>query len=154
MDYVVTGMRMIDVSVYGDSRRETQIGGIPLYGYCGIAPYTDSIDFVARVGKDFFSYYNPWFSQNNIRSTSNSSLSSIIRTLFLYDCLFSDFLNKGRLGLQISHIPLAWKMFLLKTSRRKQIQRSLLSLFSLFPQERQTLLFLTCCNHPLYYLQM
>lgn len=68
MDYLVTGLNMMDVSVYNGIRNRGQIGGIPTYGYCGIAVYTDSIDYVARVGNDFFDYYGKWFEQNRINT--------------------------------------------------------------------------------------
>lgn len=67
MEYVVSGLTMLDVIRYADGRESPpQMGGIPLYGFCGMRPYTDSIRFLARVGKDFFTVFDPWFTRNKV----------------------------------------------------------------------------------------
>ena len=58
---------MLDAIEYHDKTGiEKHKGGIPMYGFCGMRLWTDSIAFAARVGKDFYEHYEPWFSDNRI----------------------------------------------------------------------------------------
>ncbi len=67
MQYIVSGLSMMDVIRFPDGRLSTpQMGGIPLYGYCGMRPHTDNVCFLARVGKDFFDTFDPWFTNNRV----------------------------------------------------------------------------------------
>ncbi len=67
MKYIVLGLNQLDGILYsGKSEMEMNIGGIPMYGWSGMRPWTDSICFHARVGEDFYEKYNPWFDDNNI----------------------------------------------------------------------------------------
>lgn len=78
MKYVATGLNMLDVLEMPDgSRTKPQMGGIPMYGYCGMRPWSESILFSARVGKDFFSLYNPWFENNNIDPSGLNIVSEV-----------------------------------------------------------------------------
>lgn len=67
MEYISTGLCQLDAIEYHD-RTEIQkhLGGIPMYGFAGMRPWTSSIAFAARVGKDFFELYEPWFSDNKV----------------------------------------------------------------------------------------
>ena len=54
MRYVVSGLTMLDVIRFPDgSLSVPQMGGIPMYGYCGMRPYTDSICFFLGLEKIF-----------------------------------------------------------------------------------------------------
>lgn len=67
LEYIVSGLNMMDVIRFPDGTTSTpQMGGIPLYGYCGMRPYTRSICYLARVGKDFFDTYGQWFEKNKV----------------------------------------------------------------------------------------
>lgn len=66
MDYIVTGLNMMDVNIVDGKKMRPAIGGISVYGYAGMRPFTDQIAFVARVGADFRQYYDPWFTDNHI----------------------------------------------------------------------------------------
>ena len=67
MKYIVTGLNMLDVLEYpGEESTKPQLGGIPAYGYGGMRLFTDSIQYVARVGRDFYDIYEPWFTRNGI----------------------------------------------------------------------------------------
>lgn len=65
--YIVTGLNMLDALELTDGTKiPPHMGGIPMYGFCGMRLWTDSIQYVARVGKDFFDLFDPWFSNNHI----------------------------------------------------------------------------------------
>ena len=65
--YISTGLNMLDALKMSDGTVvPPHIGGIPMYGYCGMRLWTDSIEFVARVGEDFFDIFDPWFTDNGI----------------------------------------------------------------------------------------
>ena len=67
MEYVVTGLTMLDkIAVNGQNVSEPHLGGVPLYGYCGIRPYTKNVLFLSRVGRDFKKVFEPWFSDNEV----------------------------------------------------------------------------------------
>lgn len=67
MDYIVTGLNMVDVIEFPDgSRSVPQIGGTPLYAWAGIRPFSKNVLYSARVGKDYFDYFNPWFENNGV----------------------------------------------------------------------------------------
>lgn len=69
MEYIALGLNQLDaIEYYDKSTIETHKGGIPMYGFSGMRPWTDSICFFARVGKDFYEKYDPWFTDNNISS--------------------------------------------------------------------------------------
>ena len=65
--YIATGLCMMDQITLADGTALPKVvGGIPMYGYCGMRLWTDSIEFVARIGEDFFDSFDPWFHRNNI----------------------------------------------------------------------------------------
>lgn len=67
MEYVVTGLTMLDkISINGQNISDSHLGGVPLYGYCGIRPYTKNVLFLSRVGRDFKEVFHPWFSDNEV----------------------------------------------------------------------------------------
>lgn len=67
MAYICTGLNMLDSLQHADGTLiPPHMGGIPMYGYCGMRLWTDSIQYVARIGEDFFDIFDPWFSNNNI----------------------------------------------------------------------------------------
>lgn len=76
MDYIATGLSLMDVLEYPDgTRTKPQMGGVPMYGFCGMRVWTDSILFSARVGEDFFDFYDPWFTTNHIASSGLTFVS-------------------------------------------------------------------------------
>lgn len=77
-EYIVTGMNMLDVLEYHTGERiPPHMGGIPMYGFCGMRLWTDSIQYVARVGKDFYNCFNPWFADNEIDPAGLNFVSDI-----------------------------------------------------------------------------
>lgn len=66
-EYLVTGLTQIGTVVLHDGTAFPPAkGGTPMYGYCGMRPWTDSITLYTRVGEDFFEVFNPWFDDNGI----------------------------------------------------------------------------------------
>lgn len=66
-EYIVTGLNMLDALETADGKRiPPHMGGIPMYGFAGMRPWTNSIQYVARVGRNFFDLFDPWFTNNGI----------------------------------------------------------------------------------------
>ena len=67
MRYLATGLNMLDqIITPAGQALPPKLGGVPLYGYCGMRVFTDDVLYLARVGNDFFDIYDPWFSQNGV----------------------------------------------------------------------------------------
>ena len=73
--YISTGLNMLDVIEIEGKVLPPALGGIPAYGYCGRRFWSDSVEYVARVGKDFFSIFDPWFTENGIDPRSLHTVS-------------------------------------------------------------------------------
>ena len=85
--YIATGLNMLDRVVVGKKEIGMYMGGIPVYGYAGMRPWVDDpgdICFGARVGKDFFKNYDPWFHNNNISEDGLLYVSDITPYNSLY----------------------------------------------------------------------
>lgn len=68
--FISSGLNMVDTVAFLDGRRYADhIGGIPMYGFAGMRPWTKAEDivFMARVGKDFESVYGGWMDANSVR---------------------------------------------------------------------------------------
>lgn len=88
--YIATGLNQLDVVKLVDGTfLPAVMGGIPMYGYCGMRIWSDSVEFLARIGKDFFDYYNPWFDNNQI--DHSGLIVAGDKTPYSYQCYDENF---------------------------------------------------------------
>ncbi len=67
MKYMAVGSAMINDIYYADGGKLLgQLGGGGLYGTFGLRLWDDEVKFTASAGRDFKTYFGPWFARNNL----------------------------------------------------------------------------------------
>ncbi len=67
MDYIAVGDLLLDTVRFADgSDSGVNAGGPVAFGYTGIRLWTDSCCMVCNAGADYYEYFKPWISRNNI----------------------------------------------------------------------------------------
>ena len=92
MKYMAVGSAMINDIYYADGGKLLgQLGGGGLYGTFGLRLWDDEVKFTASAGRDFKTYFGPWFARNNlttagVREKLDVYKRQVLHTVFFISC--------------------------------------------------------------------